>query len=388
MRELAVIVAIGLLGMACSHEAPLDHDGPADLAGHSGDVAKSSQFLASCSGSCPEPLSCVCGVCTLACTSDEACTQYSGNATCVAPSSESDCQSAQRSCDVRCTHDTICEPLEGDFVCLVGRCRRQVESTDHGNGADGGSSDGGSWDSGSWDSGSSDTPLAACEPHAPIAGLCVLPIEGSSSFNNDNPSLGAKIVAIGDAEARPECFGSDNFGHAIPVAAHAGETPTAPEGAVWWRIDDGSAVSVVALAAPGLDALGVKVGDSVSFHHAVSWGGWDWPFGNAEVDIAGRGHVLIAVNDSSQLDVSDGPASCELAGACGGQEWSMRITVNGEQISVPPFGSVKVGNSLFANGGALTHRPEYHEPDETTEGTPGCKGEPRTNFIATRVDAL
>jgi hypothetical protein len=242
-------------------------------------------------------------------------------------------------------------------------------------------------DAGADAAGSADGGLV-CAPRTAIAGLCALAIDGVGSFNNEVALLQGTIVAIGDAEARPECFGSDNVGAAIPVAAHPGEQPVVPEGTSWWRIDDGSTVYSVAVAAPGVDALDARVGDSVSIRHAVSWGGLDWPRGNAEIEIAGRGKVLFAINDSSLLDVTDGPSVCERLGPCGGQEWSMRINVDGEPIRVAPFESVAVGSSLFTNAGALTHHPDYMEPDEETAGTPGCKGEPRTNFIATRVDAL
>jgi hypothetical protein len=302
----------------------------------------------------------------------ESCTQYSGTATCVPPSSESECPSSEWSCDVPCTHDGICERLGDDFVCLVGRCRHPAaDNADHDE-----------------DAGSSDAGLTECAARASIAGLCVLPIEGSGVLSNDGPALQGKIVAMGASEARPECFGSDNFGSAIPVGAHAGEQPVVPEATTWWRVDDGATASTVALAAPGIEALGVRVGDSVSIRNAVSWGGLDWAYGNAEIDIAGRGHVVIAINDSSIVAVSDGPAECERPGPCGGQEWSMRVAIGAEHISVPPYESIQVGKSLLTNAGALTHHSDYMEPDETTDGTPGCKGEPRTNFIATRVDAL
>lgn len=238
------------------------------------------------------------------------------------------------------------------------------------------------------DAGMTDTGQSACLPRSSIAGLCVIRIEGDGAFNNDSGPLQGTIVAIGDSEARPACFGGDNFGAAIPRAARAGEALQVPEGTAWWRVTDGSTVYSVAVAAPGLEALGVSAGDSVNIRHAVSWAGWDWPFGNAEIEIAGKGRVVIAVNDSSLLKITQGPASCERPGPCGGQEWSMRIAVDGESIEVPPFESVELGGSTFTNAGALTHRAEYKEPEEGFEGVPGCKAEPRTTFVATRVQKL
>jgi len=357
MRELVLVLGVGLLAAACT-ESTQDAQDAVD-----GSIARSSQFLAACTESCPEPLSCTCGVCTLACASDEPCLQYSSNATCVSP--PSGCESAEPSCDVPCTHDAICERLDAEYKCVVGRCRHQDV-----------------------DAGSEDAGIAECPARTPVVVLCALPIEGAGTFGNEGAPLQGTIVAIGEAEARPECFGSDNFGAAIPVATPAGEQPEIPEGTSWWRVDDGTTVYTVGIATPGLDALGVTVGDGVVIRHAVSWGGWYGAQGNAQIEIAGRGNVLIAINDSSLLDVSDGPAHCLRPGPCGGQEWSMRIDVDGEQISVPPFESLQVGSSLFTNAGALTHHPEYVEPNDNTEGTPGCKGELRTNFVATRVDVL
>lgn len=359
MSRLAMVLVVGLLGLACTESARDEQDAV------DGSVAGLSQFLASCTESCPEPLSCTCGVCTLACTSDEPCLQYSSNATCVSPAVGSECESVERSCDVPCTHDAICERLDAEYKCLVGRCRHQVV-----------------------DAGSQDAGFPECPVRTAVAVLCALPLEGPGTFNNEGTPLQGTIVAMGEAEARPECLGSDNFGAAIPVATPAGEQPEIPEGTSWWRVDDGTTVYTVGVAAPGLDALGVAVGDGIVIRHAVSWGGWYGPRGNAQIEIAGRGHVLIAINDSSLLDVSDGPADCLRPGPCGGQEWSMLIDVDGEQISVAPFESVQVGSSLFTNAGALTHHPEYVEPNEETEGTPGCKGELRTSFVATRVDTL
>lgn len=362
MRLLA-LAWMGLLFLAgCSAGEP---DGGSDAS-----IARVSQFLGSCTQSCAAPLRCVCGMCTAPCDGDEACGRYSGLATCVAPPSESGCDSSERSCDVPCTHDGSCEPFGNDFVCLVGRCRRQDPPS--GTDDDGGTTSGG---------------LLVCKMGAPRVGLCVFSADDLGAFSNDGPALEGKITAL-DAPVQVKCFGSENHSAAIPVAAHADEEPIVPAGTSFWHVESNGVTYTVALAAPGLDALGVKVGDDISLRNSVSWAGSDWLFGNAEVDIAGRGHVLIAINDSSRLAVSDGPTTCEVPGPCGGEEWSMRITVDGSQISVPPFESVAVGSSTFTNAGALTHRPEYMEADESTQGTPGCRGEPRTNFVAARVDAL
>lgn len=56
MRELVWVVMMGLVGTACWESVPDVHDQA------EGGVGKAVQFLSGCSVSCPEPLSCVCGV--------------------------------------------------------------------------------------------------------------------------------------------------------------------------------------------------------------------------------------------------------------------------------------------------------------------------------------
>jgi len=363
MRQLAVVWMVLLVLSACSVGDPNSGSG-SDAA-----VESVSLFLGSCMQSCAPPLRCVCGACTAPCDSDEACGRYSGVAMCVPPPSDSACEDKEPSCDVPCTHDGLCESLGNDFVCLVGRCRRQEPY------------------SGLDDGGTVSGDLPVCKMGTPLVGLCVLSADGSGAFSNDGPALEGKITSL-DVPAHPKCFGPENFGSSVPALASPGEQPIVPADTSWWHVESHGATFIVALAAPGLPALGVKVGDSIALRDSVNWAGDDWLRGNAEVEIAGRGHVLIAINNSTELAVSDGPVVCELPGICGGEEWSMRIDVDGSKIDVPPFESVVVGNSTFTNAGALTHRPEYMEPDETTPGTPGCRGEPRTNFVAARVDAL
>jgi hypothetical protein len=368
MRANATIVVVGLLLVSCGKaEAPARAQQQ-----DAGDVGVTAQFLSVCSASCPEPLSCICGACTVACTNDTECQLYSGIATCELPRSEEACATEQRSCDVPCTHDAVCEHLGDDFVCLVGRCRHEPPA-DAGLPGDAATEDAG--------------PLSECAPRSPIAGLCVLPLEGLGRLNNESPLEGT-ITVVDHVQPVPDCFGSANNGAVIPVAPHVGEPPLIPDGTVWWTFSDGTTSYVAGIAAPGLDALDVARGDIVSIRNGVGWGSWDGAYGNLEIEIMGKGKVLIAVNDVSRLDISSGPAQCERPGPCGGEEWSMHIAVDGETIEVPLYESVQVGSSLFTNAGTLTHRRDYVEPAEGAEHNPVCKEELRSLYLAVRVDTL
>jgi hypothetical protein len=331
------------------------------------------QFLTDCTSTCREPLACVCGVCTVVCSHDDQCAAASGDAECLAAQAGNgrSCTGAvMSSCDVGCSDDAACRDFGADFVCLSGRCRELTAQERENAPPD-------------------LSALPICEPHSKIAGTCVWRVEGTGDFHNDAPLLTGTIVALGEAEARPECLGSDNFGRAIPAAAHVGEEPVVPDGTVWWRVDDHAGTSwAIAVAAPGVADLGVAEGDEMFFMHGVGWGGWDGAHGNALLEVAGRGRILFAINDVSMLDVFEDEAECARPGPCGGHEWSMRIALDGQEVIVPPWQSVEVEGSVFTNAGAFTHAPDYVPPGEGSEGPPGCLPEFRTSFIATRVDAL
>lgn len=207
-------------------------------------------------------------------------------------------------------------------------------------------------------------------------------VEGSGGFGNDGPPLSGTIVAAGPDQARPDCFGSENWGRVIPNSAPEGQEPIVPEGTQWWRVDDGEgSLWTVAVAAPGLADLGVAVGDRVSFKNGVGYGGYVWHHGNAEISFQNRGRVVLAISDPSLVRVvGEGPAECARAGMCAGYEWTMRVEIEGEEIAVPPGKSVTVGTSLLTNALAFTHGPGY-DPDA---GSDSCGG-PKITFVASLV---
>lgn len=223
--------------------------------------------------------------------------------------------------------------------------------------------------------------LPACTARPKLAGACVQILEGTGDFSNCSPPLVGTIVAIGPEQARPECFGSDNWGRAIPNSAPKGQEPVVPEDTQWYRMDDGMGnLWTIAVAAPGLIDLGVETGDQISFKHGVSFSGYYFNSGNAVVDFQGRGRVVIAVADSSLVRVEgEGAPQCTGAGPCSGYEWAMRVRINGEEIVVPPGASVDVGNSLFTNARAFTRGDDYKDASDDDP----CG--PKIDFVATLV---
>src|SRR5688500_4394951 len=86
------------------------------------DVETETHFLHGCESSCGAGLSCICGVCTRACTNDTACEALDDGASCAAtPNACGD--SVASTCDVECTSIADCEALSGNFECAQGRCR-------------------------------------------------------------------------------------------------------------------------------------------------------------------------------------------------------------------------------------------------------------------------
>lgn len=89
--------------------------GKTDPAGGNGET----HFLSSCTESCGEGLACLCGVCTIACESESACTVP--GSTCL--DSPLSCTEAERTCDAECTDDAGCTALGSGYRCVDGRCR-------------------------------------------------------------------------------------------------------------------------------------------------------------------------------------------------------------------------------------------------------------------------
>ncbi len=110
---LCLLAAV--LGLSCAPPASEPQSG------------SESHFLETCDEPCATGLSCVCGVCTVACDSGTSCTGVAAAASCVASadrSAASVCESASGGfCDVPCTASSDCSTLGPSFFCLGGFCR-------------------------------------------------------------------------------------------------------------------------------------------------------------------------------------------------------------------------------------------------------------------------
>jgi hypothetical protein len=91
-----------------------------------------SHFLATCPPGCPSGLECICGACTRACVTDDACGSLGTNATCV---EHATCGNP-KTCDVKCNAASDC--VTPGAVCDNGVCRRSVTQKDGGAGGGGG----------------------------------------------------------------------------------------------------------------------------------------------------------------------------------------------------------------------------------------------------------
>jgi polyhydroxybutyrate depolymerase len=97
-------------------------------------VGSETNFLGRCEAGCGTGLSCVCGVCTHACSVDDDCSALAVGVQCVAESSRPSADtcaatpSAAR-CDLRCEVDADCAPLDAAFGCRGGYCRVPEEAT-------------------------------------------------------------------------------------------------------------------------------------------------------------------------------------------------------------------------------------------------------------------
>jgi hypothetical protein len=87
-----------------------------------------THFLRECLwGACPEGLSCICGVCTIACEDDDTCTGLGERAACRDTESKSlSCEGESPTlqiCDATCSSDEQCGALGADYRCIENRCR-------------------------------------------------------------------------------------------------------------------------------------------------------------------------------------------------------------------------------------------------------------------------
>ena len=125
------LLAIALLALGCTKTS---------------DPSPGSQthFLDACDGNCPSGLSCLCGVCTLACDDgdDAMCAEQAESATCSAALDAATCAGSGRVCDVECAEDGECGALGAGFACEDGRCRTRAGGS-AGTGASAGAGAGG-----------------------------------------------------------------------------------------------------------------------------------------------------------------------------------------------------------------------------------------------------
>jgi hypothetical protein len=89
-----------------------------------------SHFLRSCEAECGEGLSCICGVCTGVCETDDGCRGLPGDPSCVSPGelgASRQCGPGdpvgKSVCDVSCDDDGDCNALKGASSCVAGFCR-------------------------------------------------------------------------------------------------------------------------------------------------------------------------------------------------------------------------------------------------------------------------
>lgn len=88
-----------------------------------------TNFLEHCESTCAEGLTCLCGVCTRACTGDNECTSLGASAQCVSVVSQPDsgtagsCQQGA-TCDMACIRASDCSDLGAGYQCETGFCRK------------------------------------------------------------------------------------------------------------------------------------------------------------------------------------------------------------------------------------------------------------------------
>jgi hypothetical protein len=84
-----------------------------------------THFLTTChdSAQCGDDLSCVCGVCTRACTDDEQCAELAVSE-CVTPLDPASCTEGPAAhCDATCSRDADCRAISASHRCILNVCR-------------------------------------------------------------------------------------------------------------------------------------------------------------------------------------------------------------------------------------------------------------------------
>ncbi len=108
-------VATGMLGLAAA------------CGGTHPRTGSETNFLKSCDAGCGDGLSCICGVCTRACSSDAECTSLASAAECVAETASGSGESCSGNpaaiCDLACRENADCAALGNSFACQDDHCR-------------------------------------------------------------------------------------------------------------------------------------------------------------------------------------------------------------------------------------------------------------------------
>ena len=92
-------------------------------------TSSETHFLERCDSDCGQGLTCLCGVCTRACTGKSECSEFAATAQCVPvpedPDSGTD-GSCQRgaTCDMACVTSADCQVLASGYQCETGYCRK------------------------------------------------------------------------------------------------------------------------------------------------------------------------------------------------------------------------------------------------------------------------
>ncbi|HET6340545.1 MAG TPA: hypothetical protein VFG30_45360 [Polyangiales bacterium] len=157
-----------------------------------------TNFLRACDKSCSDGLSCVCGVCTRKCTSDNSCNTLDANAVCLSSDAIGDtrmCEPGQRHeaavCDARCSANRDCRK---GLSCQGGLCREEPQVSGGPNAGTGGAVDAG-------------PPTPTGDPLDPNAPLVMLLIDTSGSLS-DMP--GCTCASPTDCtNCEPDCAGGD-----------------------------------------------------------------------------------------------------------------------------------------------------------------------------------
>ena len=104
-------------------------------------VGSETHFMQLCSDdTCGDGLQCICGVCTEACKSDDACKDLADGASCESADADSkacgDSVPPARTCDARCERDADCKSLGSQFACMNGGCRERAKMSAGGTGSE------------------------------------------------------------------------------------------------------------------------------------------------------------------------------------------------------------------------------------------------------------